>query len=542
MLDDDMGILDKLFKRTNNDAPPLWSGRPSIYAHVQAHLGPGDAGLDAAGQTLPDEPEATAGALRWAAGAIDGVMSHHMGGEKEVAERVSKLAQAVYRAAHDPDGESELASLYVLMKEGQALGVVDALDEKIQTERAISPKALHALARRLVLLAADREPLKLAIALLGLVADGRDEELLLTIGAHEEFTLFAMVALLRSQPDPVASLWRLMRRVRGWGRIHIIERLAQLDDLPDELRDYLLREGYRNDVMYDYTALPCAQGGKLLAALQREHVDDHLLDGAGHILQALLAPSGAAAAMDDYEDGAQALRAYLGHVERRTMLRWDFCVIASLRDWLMEDEANWEERAARGFSADWRKEMQARCVAFLERPQWPQLARQGLHSADAQTFTLADRVARILGIDTWEHQFARLCGGNRFHYFAVMQDRNPDRIERVLRHAERDLDLDEIAKGPELQLGFGPGFEQHSALDCILQNLGAMPGRGWPFIRSGLRSPVIRNRNLAVAALATWNRDAWPEDALPLLQKALAEEPDESVRGRMHALLKGESA
>ncbi len=55
------------------------------------------------------------------------------------------------------------------------------------------------------------------------------------------------------------------------------------------IKRWLLREGFRNSVMYEYLAATCARAGGLLAALGDDDVDRELLTGAGEILQALIA-------------------------------------------------------------------------------------------------------------------------------------------------------------------------------------------------------------------------------------------------------------
>ena len=84
-----------------------------------------------------------------------------------------------------------------------------------------------------------------------------------------------------------------------------------------------------------------------------------------------------------------------------------------------------------------------------------------------------------------------------------------------------------------------PGVRPHRALDWVLQDLRRFPGTGWPLIRAGLRSPVTRNRNMAVQALASWGRGAWPQDAELLVRQAARAEPREDTRAAMHALLEG---
>jgi len=77
------------------------------------------------------------------------------------------------------------------------------------------------------------------IVLLGLAGDARDRELLLLLGTLEELTLYAAVALQRSQPDRDQAIYALARRVDGWGRIQAVEQLRGTQD--PEIRAWLLR-------------------------------------------------------------------------------------------------------------------------------------------------------------------------------------------------------------------------------------------------------------------------------------------------------------
>jgi hypothetical protein len=86
----------------------------------------------------------------------------------------------------------------------------------------------------------------------------------------------------------------------------------------------------------------------------------------------------------------------------------------------------------------------------------------------------------------------------------------------------------------------GPEFRHHGALDYIVQGLRRFPGKGWAFVSSALRSPTIRNRNIAIRALAEWGMPRWPDDAHGCIADAAKREPDEKVKARLESLLKGE--
>ena len=173
-------------------------------------------------------------------------------------------------------------------------------------------------------------------------------------------------------------------------------------------------------------------------------------------------------------------------------------------------------------------------------PHWEEIALRGLASTDAAEFGSAAEAARALGIDTWDHHFVRLQrdGGNGWYF--VMQTDDPTRIDRVVALAEEVLPLERIATGPAEELGLGREWVSHGHLDFVLQDLRRFPEKGWRLIRTGLRSPVIRNRHMALHALSPWGKTRWPADAELILRAALAEEPNEGVRINLERLLAGE--
>ena len=58
-------------------------------------------------------------------------------------------------------------------------------------------------------------------------------------------------------------------------------------------------------------------------------------------------------------------------------------------------------------------------------------------------------------------------------------------------------------------------------------------------LETGLKSPVIRNRNMALKALSEWEREKWPANMERLLAEARDREPDEQVRKRIENVLAG---
>lgn len=512
-----------------------WGDRPSIYQHILNHIRAGEPGLSEQGERLPDD-EIVQGdhQFSWAPGAFDGAFGHHVE-STEAADASRKILES-FRALTSKANDDHAESLYSLLKEHSALAYADPFLEAVVADDVLDLDRLHTIARWLATSAADREPIKCAIALLGVFQGGEDRDLLLTLGRHEEFTLFAAVALKNSGGDDELSLWALACLVTGWGRIQIIERLAETRD--DQIKAWLLREGYRNAIMEEYTALTCARTGDLVTALCHGESDEKLLKGAGSLLTTLIqGRGGPVEGIESYPDGAEATELYLRHLQSRDLGLEDYVAVSTIELFLKEEEGEVKDPAL-----GWPK----RQTTLLDltsrirsRPGWEKKIREELNSEDSQTFGTATEAARLLGIDVWENYFERLKRGEDQWYFAMQSD-DQERIDRVVQLAEQTLPLDELASGPSDLLGLGPEFKHHSALDFVLQELPRFPGTGWKLIKTGLQSPVVRNRNMAVRALAAWDAAAWPMEAEAVLTQAIADEPDDVIRETMRKVLAGE--
>lgn len=517
----------------NNIQPP-WGDRPSIHDHIKAHLNPNGPGLLPGGEELPDD-EIIHGrnGIRWAPGAEDGVFGHHFGGGKERKE-AAKIFNALMVLALGAKPRHAHA-LYKLLTTQGTLARIDPLLALIRQRRRPDPHRLRAIARWLATKASDREPVKAGIALLGLFPGQEDREIFLALGRHEEFTLYAAVALANTEEDPEPFLWELAHHVTGWGRIQIIERLAETKN--EQIKAWLLREGCRNSVMNEYTALICARTGDLPRALRSPDPDEALLAGASVILEALIPGGGPTEGIESYPEGAETAQLYLSHLARRETNVAGFLTVHAIKRFLEEDERaqdpalGWPER---------RKTILGLIEAILARPDWVDKIRRDLESPDPKVFYPATAAAGKIGLDAWEVYLIRAAKGESLWHL-LMQTDDPERMDRALQLASEHLPLAVIASGPADEIGLGREFTPHGELDWILQRLGAFPGKGWPFIKAGLRSPVTRNRNLALRALAEWGKERWPEETEGVLAAAARLEPDAEVRRIMRCVLKGQA-
>lgn len=508
----------------------------TILAHILAHLDPSGSGLLPGGEELPDTEPAGLNEIRWSPGAWEGTVIHGfgVGSDEETARSLSGLiAQTILNGFRTEDFEA----LYDLAKSKDFIFSYFEVLSTVSSSPTVSAAGIRELGRRLAREGQHREPVKLGISLLGLISDNADRELLLTLGRHEEFTLYCAIAISNVEPEESRDKTLLMlgRKVDGWGRIHAIERLEGSVD--QEVQEWMLSDGYRNVVGSEYTAWIIATTAKLADALDNPAVTPQLLDAAAEILGALSNDSGPPCPrMDVYADGPHALEHFLTHIEQRGPTLSHFTPVNDIAAFLRREQ-NWED-SEDIWTVSLREDFASRCERVNQRPGWADVAERGLQSENNTDFYHAARIASALGMDTYPAHWRRVQSDPLdSSWYALMQDIDERRLPEVLAYARQALPLEELGSGPDDKgTPFGR-FRLHNTLDTIVTRLANFPGEGWDLVEISLRSPVIRNRNMAIHTLEAWTSALWDPAILPALLRAHAIEPDDKIRQRLDNLI-----
>ncbi|MEV6865336.1 hypothetical protein AB0M44_30550 [Streptosporangium subroseum] len=512
------------------DAPV--GDRPTFLSHaLEMSLRYGVGPWPEEAQLLPDEPpSADDGGVFISTAVLDGINTHHFrpGSDPGAVGEIADLLQSLVTAPPHP---GDLARLHERAADPPALDIADALLDELR-HRRLPKDRLHAVGRHLAEHGTRRNATKIGLVLVGACGDTRDRGLLLLLGALEEFTLYAVVALTRTQPDPQRAAYELARRVQGWGRIHAVERLEGCDD--PEIKAWLLRDGFSNGIMDEYLAHLAATTGDLYSALLESEIDDDLLDGAGGILSAL-ALGGPAEDMTDYADAVPALSRYA------ELIDWHEATVGRLNHllgvaWFLRsppEGLDWPDTDLRG--------LRDRYEELLRQPRWQDLVLGHLADPFRKDFAATLWTASRLGLPVVPHAMTYLDLNplDQHAWHVAMENATPAEAALLTGLAERLLPLEELAGGPADHLAFGPGREADWILNSLVSSLGAFPGTGLPLIRVGLATRIIQIRRAALDALSAWPAEAVPEEALGWVRAALPGEPDDEVREQMAALTAG---
>lgn len=539
-----MGVFPFSFKSTLSwnitKFPKPWDTElPAIYSFIKDNIKLGKSSL-LEEEKLPDDEDFFKGEkYRWVSGGLDGTFGHHVG-KKEQMETAKAIYTALEQSVNKPT-KKNIAAFYKLLLDNNALDFIDQLLSMVSNSRSFDSERLQQFARWLAENSPNRSPVKFAIAILGIFPNIRNKELFITLGMHDEFTLWSVVALRNTLQNPEPELWNLAKNVNGWGKIHIVERLSKTQNT--EIKYWMLRDGYKNSIMYEYLAYICATTGELRRALEHPEPDDALLLGAGDIIEALI-NGGPSEDIDNYEDGANVMQLYISHIVDRNLSFEQLLTVKTIRDFIQNDNENWLERKERGWTDSVRKEIAEKTSAILSKPELKQriiLALEDEISSEKYSpFHTIALVAETLSIDTWDYYYKRQKSGHGNEWYYLMKTKSEDKIDKAIALAEQMIPLNEISIGPKQEIGIGSEFKNHDALSFIVQALGDFPKKGWNLVKTSLASPVIRNRNMSLKTLSKWGKDNWPEDAEFILQEALKIEPDDNVQKTMQKIINGE--
>lgn len=522
-------------ERATPRAPQNWRLVPdaTIWEHVSAHVPKDAPGLTPGGLALPDMEDTGA---PYVAGAADGtrILNRRVTPNDAVGEEITELMAAAMGSRKPRAYER----LYERLCESDPVTYVDRVIERLPAYR-LAPERIYDLGRRLVTGGRHRAPVKVGVALFGFFESGYHVEVVLTLARHEEFTYYVVKALGEGLSDAEPVVWKLARQVSGWGRIHAVRQLAETARRPDVL-NWLLRRGFRNEIGNEYLALPAAEGGKLIRAMSGHAIDDDLLDAAVDIVRGLLR-GGPLGGMDDYADGARVTALVVSQLRSRAATLRDLMALHEI-DWFVRSKGNWEARAAKGWTPEVRGSLSEVSAEVLSWPMWAGAVADDLKSEEDEIFLDAAEAAGLLGVDALPALSRRLQSRpfDQDTWYLVMRQLDPARADQVINAAASRLPLGEISAGPVAAMGGALDPAAYVALDVVLAGLVRWPGKGWPLVKAGLASPVIRNRNFALRALDRWGRAAWPTEAEAALRELAAREPEAEVKRRVERLLAGQ--
>lgn len=491
----------------------------SIYELISGHIVNGR--LDEA-FVLPDDSE---GPVRFAAGAMDGVCVYHMLPYKMTAEDHTILEKSVAAVAKG-DFEQTDTLWAQLGKTARAIQVVDQFQQYIgEHADEIDVATAYPCIFDIVCRSVHIESIKFGLEIMELLDTGHDfiKNVIRTIGLSDEFTIFA-AWIMRGWDNGNNELFELAKKVKGWGRIHIVK---MLEPDTEEIKDWLLTEGTKNDVVYAYSALPCWRKSDAEQRLYGNHLTYSEFSGLLTLADALL-DEGPVWGISQIENPDEILSRLVSWAKQFTPSIDDYEMIRQISIFTKDQD-------------QYSLTMQACDIVLLSdhcRLTVEKAVREGM----------GIKLAVLLGIDYKEHLM--LCLEKDFlnHRFDCHNLLNDSRyLNRILDVFRKNLPFEEMIGAPQDSIGVGKDFEGSMTYQMLLQDLQDMPFVGTDMVQKGLKCRTLTCRNAALECVRKWVmiRQMPLQELSPELFEAVSVlfpvEPNEKARISEEELLKGKT-
>jgi len=526
-------MLDWFKKKEKKREIMAWATDDSILEFLRPLIGE-DGSLVEAASTLPDDEKAD-NKIRFVGGLSDAMFGAD--DSDKAKARIKKMVALIDAISKTGDAQSQSDFYREVTENDSVIGVIDGFLEKLtQSAFAIEPH-LYTFAHQLATKTKKRNAVKFGIALLGLCQIEEPIEDLKILGLHDEFTVFSTIALMNLSDDPVQDLWQLAKHVDGWGRIQLVDRLCEMD-LPDEIRDWLVYDGFKNSIMYEYLALTCAINGRLDEKLASDAIEPALFESAGDLIGSLL-DEGPAEGISGYAEASSTVQNYVRHARNQQLNIRDFNTLTNILNHL-EDVL-----AENGELKHWTKDEVTNTLIdineVLHSKQWILEIETALNSSDNVEYWNGKTAAQRLGIDISDTLWKRL-ETNPYDFgswYDLTSSLKPEFAQTIIDKAIQLLPLEEMSTGPEDSMGLGSNFQKHACLDHLVGFLEGHVGLGEELLLAGLKSPVIRNRNFTLKTLKKWSRENWSKDIVAALEELKEIEPAAETKENVIRLLEG---
>ncbi|MCE1247317.1 MAG: hypothetical protein LWY06_11790 [Firmicutes bacterium] len=499
------------------------SEKISAFEHIFNHINPNGPGLLPGGEILPDDDIVEFEEdIHWSPGAMD-----VMGGKPEFTDKtdlenlIQEFMDAFHNVSENPTEET-IGLLEQKLSYPDTLAVIDKVLRKLVVDSSVNQSVIYNVCRYIMLESPYRGAVKFAIGVTGLYGQKQDIEIYKILARHDEFSLYCAVAVL-GETSETASVWlEMAKNVTGWGRIHIINRLCEVDR--KDIRDFLVEEGYNNDILPEYSACKIAESVRLAEMLKSSSLDDAKFHGAGSILASIVNASitpGPFDGIDKYSQSEQAVINWLGQCLKKADSLTDIrniYIISKLAT--PAEQGGCLEKAK--FSVKSVESIIKSCTELLQADRWKELVIRSLKSGEQADQWEAIAAANTINLNIKDELFGILSENPVkpplwYYLIRIADDQS---VVNIIELAEKKL-LDPVSA-----MMFG---DTEQCLTIFIQDLERFPGRGWPLISHCLYSQNPSVRNLALKTLRTWKPALSFNSEIRTIEGILRD-PDDMVR------------
>jgi len=519
-----------------NEKEDLETKDLSIYELIKTSIQPNG--------ELPEDfklPPKDPNGVPWADGAIDGVSIYHLVENEEDIEPLKNIVFQISEGKFE-EAQNNLENLdFFMISRREAL-----LNWIIQEKEKINANNLYEFASSQLVNTKNIEIVKFCLSILSIMGVERDTdtiEKVKTLALSDEFTLYCLYILLKLE-NSNEEIFKIAKKVKGWGRIYSVKYLKVTDD---EIKEWILEEGCHNYIIPAYTAYTCAKKINLIEILNQEKISSKKFNDISYLMNALLDEE-AITGISTLEDRELLIERYLEKAKTLSSTEDDYLAVMALKEYIKNN-----------------KEINDELIKICDEILNSEKTRNNVKELLKEGYGY--NIAKYLGIDIDKYILEYLQDNplkNPYIVFNISERKN---MEKLVSLIEKKLTLEKLEGAPTDK--FYPKNEENKEyifLDTIIRKLGDFGrternfivslypvaptasieepenyiGIGENLIICALNSPYVDIRYGAVNTLESWKEKGYvlSNEIVKNIKNLEKIEVDEELKIKLNKLLK----
>ena len=493
---------------------------------------------------LPEDfklPPKDPNGVPWADGAMDGVYIYHTVGNEEDIEPLKNIVFQISEGKFE-EAQNNLENLdfFMISRRDPLLNWI------IQEQKQINIDNLCEFTISQLSTSKNIEVIKFCLCVLEIIKLETEKdtiEKVKILALSDEFTLYCL-NILKNLKNSNEEIFEIAKKVKGWGRIYSIKYLKVTND---EIKEWLLEEGWLNYINPAYTAYTCAKKINLIEILNEEQISSKKFNDISYLMNALLDEE-AITGISALENRELLIEKYLEKAKTLSSTEEAYEVVRLIKEYVEDNE-----------------EIDKKFIKICDEILNSEKTRNRIKEFMEEGYGY--NIAKYLGIDTDKYILEYLQNNPFKNPHVIFNISKRENMEKLVSLIEKKLTLEKLEGAPTDKFySKNEENKEYIFLDTIIKKLGNFGrtegnfvitvypveptasmdepenfvGIGENLIICALNSPYVDIRYGAVNTLESWKEKGYilSNEIVKNIKNLEKIEVDEELKIKLNKLLK----
>lgn len=493
---------------------------------------------------LPEDfklPPKDPNGVPWADGAMDGVYIYHTVVNEEDIEPLKNIIFQISEGKFE-EAQNNLENLDFFMVSRRD----PLLNWIIQEQKQININNLCEFTISQLSTSKNIEVIKFCLCVLEIINLETEKdtiEKVKILALSDEFTLYCL-NILKNLENSNEEIFEIAKKVKGWGRIYSVKYLKVTND---EIKEWLLEEGFLNYINPAYTAYTCAKKINLIEILNEEQISSKKFNDISYLMNALLDEE-AITGISALENRELLIEKYLEKAKTLSSTEEAYEVVRLIKEYVEDNE-----------------EIDKKFIKICDEILNSEKTRNRIKEFMEEGYGY--NIAKYLGIDTDKYILEYLQNNPFKNPHVIFNISKRENMEKLVSLIEKKLTLEKLEGAPTDKFySKNEKNKEYIFLDTIIKKLGNFGrtegkfvvsvypvdptasmdepenyiGIGENLIICALNSPYVDIRYGAVNTLESWKEKGYilSNEIIENIKKLEKLEVDEELKIKLNELLK----